>query len=319
MAFRLKLVPDRSNFNFMKWRAVGFLFSALLTYISLGILFTSGLNLGIDLKGGLMIEVRTLETPDIGAMRAAVDRLNLGEAGMQQLGDDNDVLLRLPQQPGGEQANQELAARVKVALEEVVGAVEYRRVEFVGPQVSGELIVNGALAVGLAITAMLAYIWIRFEWQFGIGTTMALVFDAVTTLGLFSLLQLEFNLPIIAAILTTIGYSMNDKVVIFDRVRENLRKYRSMPLIDLLNRSINDTLARTINTSFTTLIAVLALLFFGGDVLREFNLAMTWGVFIGTFSSMYIAAPALLYLSLNRGAMAKSESTAATPAASPAE
>jgi preprotein translocase subunit SecF len=301
----------------MKWRQVGFAFSAILTYASLVVLFVMGLNLGIDLKGGLMIEARTLAAPDLGAMRSVIGALDLGEVGLQQLGTDREVLIRLPQQAGGEAANQELANRVKVALEGAVGAVEYRRVEFVGPQVSGELIVNGALAVGLAIAAMLLYIWIRFEWQFGVGTTLALVFDAVSTLGFFSLLQLEFNLPIVAAILTTIGYSMNDKVVIFDRVRENLRKFRSMPLVDLLNHSINDTLARTINTSFTTLIAVLALLFFGGDVLREFNLAMTWGVFIGTFSSMYIAAPALLYLSLNRGAIAR-EPAGAT-AASPAE
>jgi preprotein translocase subunit SecF len=317
MAFRLKLVPSPSHFNFMKWRQVGFAFSAILTYASLVVLFVMGLNLGIDLKGGLMIEARTLAAPDLGAMRSVIGALDLGEVGLQQLGTDREVLIRLPQQAGGEAANQELANRVKVALEGAVGAVEYRRVEFVGPQVSGELIVNGALAVGLAIAAMLLYIWIRFEWQFGVGTTLALVFDAVSTLGFFSLLQLEFNLPIVAAILTTIGYSMNDKVVIFDRVRENLRKFRSMPLVDLLNHSINDTLARTINTSFTTLIAVLALLFFGGDVLREFNLAMTWGVFIGTFSSMYIAAPALLYLSLNRGAIAR-EPAGAT-AASPAE
>ncbi len=311
MAFRLKLAPSPSHINFMRWRHVGFLASALLTTLSLVLVLTLGLNLGIDLKGGLMIEARTQTSPDLGAMRAAIAALDLGEVGLQQFGGERDVLIRLPQQPGGEAAQQELAQQVKDALQAAVGQVEYRRVEFVGPQVSKELIVDGALALSLAIAAMLGYIWIRFEWQFGIGTTLALVFDAVTTLGLFSLLQLEFNLPIIAAILTTIGYSMNDKVVIFDRVRENLRKYRAMELSALLDHSINDTLARTVNTSFTTLIAVLALLFFGGDVLREFNLAMTWGVFIGTFSSMYIAAPTLLYLELNRG------SAQATGAATP--
>lgn len=309
-SFRLKLVPSRPNIDFLRWRHLGFVVASLMTLASMALVASLGLNLGIDLKGGLLIEARSSGTPDISAMRAAIGELGLGEVGVQRLGLESDVLIRLPQQPGNDAAQQALAQRVKESLETAVGAIEYRRIEYVGPQVSKELLVDGVIALGLALAAMLGYVWVRFEWQFGIGTVLALVFDAVTTLGLFALLNLEFNLPIIAAILTTIGYSMNDKVVIFDRVRENLRKYRAMELMALLNHSINDTLARTVNTSFTTLLAVLALLFFGGDVLREFNLAMTWGVFVGTASSVFIAAPAVLYLNLNRGAVAPAHDSA---------
>lgn len=303
--FRLKLVPQHTKVDFMRWRAVGFAVTCVLMLISYVSLAVLGLNLGIDLKGGVMIEARMSEAADLATMRQAISELGLGEVNLQALDGGREVLIRLPQQEGGEEAQRELASRVRTVLEAAVGQVEYRRVEFVGPQVSRELVVSGALAFALSMVAMLAYIWVRFEWQFGVGTILALSFDAITTLGFFSLLQLEFNLPIIAAILTTVGYSMNDKVVIFDRVRENLGKYRSMPLLQLLNHSINDTMARTVNTSFTTLLAVLALLFFGGDVLREFNLAMTWGVFVGTASSMFIAAPALLYLDIPRGAPGK--------------
>ncbi len=314
-SFRLKLVPQHTKVDFMRWRAVGFGITIALLAVSYVALGTLGLNLGIDLKGGVMIEARMAQAADLGAMRSAINEIGLGEVNLQALDGGREVLMRLPQQAGGEEAQRELQARVRTALEAAVGQVEYRRVEFVGPQVSRELIVGGAVAFALSMAAMLAYIWIRFEWQFGVGTIFALSFDAITTLGLFSLLQLEFNLPIIAAILTTVGYSMNDKVVIFDRVRENLAKYRSMPLVQLLNHSINDTLARTVNTSFTTLLAVLALLFFGGDVLREFNMAMTWGVFVGTASSVFIAAPALLYLNIPRASVKAATATTTTQAA----
>ncbi len=299
--FRLKLVPQKTNIPFIGIRNITFAVSALLTIASIVLYFTIGLNYGIDFRGGTMIEVGTEAASDIGRIRSIVSGLGLGDVQVQTFGSDNAVLIRLEQSTGGEQAQQKAVAGVKAALNRDYGApVTYRRIELVGPKVSGDLVNAGVLAVLLAVGAMLIYVWFRFEWQFGVGSVIALVHDVAMTIGIFSLLQLEFNLAIIAAILTIVGYSMNDTVVVYDRVRENLRKYKKMPLEELLNLAINETLSRTTMTSFTTLVALTVLFIFGGEVIRGFTFAMIWGVFIGTYSSIFIAAPFLLLVGVKR-------------------
>lgn len=298
----LRLAPATTQIPFLSLRHLAFVASGLFGVASLALLVVSGLNFGIDFRGGILIEVRTAEAADIGVMRDAVSGLGLGDVSLQEFGEPRDVLIRIEQQPGGEDAQLAASDQVKAALAGRIGEVEYRRVEFVGPKVSAELIRDGLLALALALGAMMIYIWLRFEWQFGLGAVIALAHDVLLTMGVFSLLQLEFNLSIIAAILTIIGYSMNDTVVIYDRIRENLRKYRSLPLVDLLNQSMNDTLGRTLMTSVTTLLALLALFFFGGAVIKGFTFAMIWGVLVGTYSSIFVAGPVLLYLGVDRGA-----------------
>ena len=243
------------------------------------------------------MEVRTAEAADVPAMRAKLVGLELGEVNIQEFGKPSDILIRVQRQAGGEGAQQAAVEKVK----SVLGTkVDYRRTEFVGPKVSEELFWDGVRAVFLAIFAILLYIWFRFEWQFSLGAVLALVHDVILTIGVFCITQLEFNLPIIAAILTIVGYSMNDTVVVYDRVRENLRKYRSKEITDLLNLSINDTLSRTIVTSVTTLLALLSLFIFGGEVIKGFTFAMIWGVIVGTYSSIFVAAPLLRYLDVKR-------------------
>ena len=298
----LRLVPAKTEIDFLGLRKLAFGLSGALGLASVVLFLVLGLNFGIDFRGGILIETRGQGEADIGAMRGAVSSLGLGDVSMQEFGDPRDVLIRVEQQPGGERAQQAAIDAVKVALEAEVGDLEYRRVEVVGPKVSAELIRDGVLALTLAMAAMMLYIWLRFEWQFSLGAILALIHDVVLTIGIFSLTRLEFNLSIIAAILTIIGYSMNDTVVIYDRVRENLHKYRSLPLVELLNRSANDTLSRTVMTSATTLLALFALFFFGGEVIRGFTFAMIWGVVVGTYSSIFIAAPALIFLGVHRGA-----------------
>ena len=299
----LRLSPQRTEIQFLRLRYIAFPISGMLGVLSIVLLFAFGLNFGIDFRGGILIEVRTNNPSEISGMREAVSNLGLGDISLQEFGDPRDILIRIEQQPGGEEAQLTASNLVKEALEAKFGGVEYRRVEFVGPKVSAELIRDGLLALALALGAMMIYIWLRFEWQFGLGAVLAIAHDVLLTMGVFALLQLEFNLSIIAAILTIIGYSMNDTVVIYDRVRENLRKYRSLPLIDLLNRSANDTLSRTLMTSATTLLALLALFVFGGAVIKGFTFAMIWGVIIGTYSSVFVAAPLLIYLNVHRGAI----------------
>jgi preprotein translocase subunit SecF len=261
-----------------------------------------GLNFGIDFRGGILIEVRVPgEAADLGAMRATLGGLRLGEVALQEFGAPNDVLIRVQRQEGGEEAQQAAVSAVRTVLDESFGEdISYRRVEFVGPKVSSELLWAGTQAVLYSILAILAYVWFRFEWQYAIGAIVALVHDTLTTIGMFALLGLEFNLASVAALLTIVGYSLNDTVVIYDRVRENLRKYKAMPMTELLDRSINDTLARTVMTSGTTLVALLALAIFGGPVIRGFVIAMIWGVLIGTFSTVYIATPILVHFHLRR-------------------
>jgi len=299
--FRLRLVPQKTNIPFIGIRNITFALSGLLTVASIVLYLTAGLNYGIDFRGGTMIEIGTEAASDVSRIRTIVSGLGLGDVAVQTFGSDNAVLIRLEQSAGGEQAQQKAVTDVKAALDKEYGApVTYRRIELVGPKVSSDLVNAGVLAVVLAVAAMLVYVWFRFEWQFGVGSVIALVHDVAMTIGIFSLLQLEFNLAIIAAILTIVGYSMNDTVVVYDRVRENLRKYKKMPLDELLNLAINETLSRTTMTSFTTLVALTTLFIFGGEVIRGFTFAMIWGILIGTYSSIFIAAPFLLLVGVKR-------------------
>ena len=235
--------------------------------------------------------MRTEGPADIGAMRNALNGLNLGEVSLQEFGQDTDVLIRIQRQEGDEDAQQAAVEMVRELLNRDFGNIDYRRIEFVGPQVSEELIEKGVMAVLIALGAMLIYIWLRFEWQFSLGAVIALLHDVILTIGLFSLTQLDFGLPIVAALLTIVGYSMNDTVVIYDRIRENLRKYKKLSMVALLDKSLNDTLSRTIMTSGTTLIALFVLYIFGGEVIAGFTLAMIWGVIIGTYSSILLQRP----------------------------
>ena len=245
----IRFVPKQTDINFLGARKAGFALSGLAAIGSVIFFLVLGLNFGIDFRGGILVEARVETGADIAAMRDSVSTLGLGDVSMQEFGDPRDVLIRVEEQEGGEEAQQAAVDAIKAIFATEIGEVEYRRVEFVGPKVSAELIRDGVLALTIALAAMMFYIWLRFEWQFSIGAIIALIHDVFLTIGVFALTRLEFNLSIIAAILTIIGYSMNDTVVIYDRVRENLHKYRSMPLVDLLNKSVNDTLARTVMTS----------------------------------------------------------------------
>ncbi|MBM09999.1 MAG: protein translocase subunit SecF [Magnetovibrio sp.] len=293
----LYLIPASLNISLVSKRAVFFFFSAILITSSIALFLTRGLNYGIDFKGGILIEVRTDKAANIGFMRQQLSALDLGEVALQEFGAPTDVLIRVQRQEGGEKAQQVAVDKIKTLLGDTV---DYRRTEFVGPKVSAELFWDGVLAVSLAIFAILIYIWFRFEWQFGVGAVIALTHDVISTIGMFALMGFEFNLSTVAAILTIAGYSINDTVVVYDRVRENLRKFKKMPLDELLNNSINQTLSRTVMTSVTTLLALLALFFLGGAVIRDFSFAMIWGVIIGTYSSICLAVPLLLYLHLKR-------------------
>mgnify|MGYP000129690278 CR=1 FL=1 len=311
----LRLVPEHTTIGFMRMRKIAFVVSCALIVASIGLYFGKGLNYGIDFEGGILMEVGSNEPVDMAKMRSATSGLGLGEIALQEFGRNTEVLIRVERQPGDSSAQQIAVDKVKKALaDNIGGTLSYRRVEFVGPKVSAELVEAGTLAMLLAVTAMLIYIWFRFEWQFSIGAVIALVHDVILTIGVFSILGLEFNLSIIAAILTIIGYSMNDTVVIYDRVRENLRKYKKMALPELLNNSVNQTLSRTVITSLTTLLALFALYFLGGEVIRDFSFAMIWGVLIGTYSSICLAVPLLLYLNIRRNTGADNAKETAAPA-----
>ncbi len=303
----LRLIPEKTAYSFIKFRTIAYVVSLILILGSLGLFFGRGLNFGIDFKGGTLIEIGTEGPADLSSIRNILSGLDLGDVQVQEFGAPDDILIRVEtQQVDGDDRAQELAQndvvnRVKDALTASYdGEIDYRRVEVVGPKVSGELVKGGTIAVIVAVVMMLIYIWFRFEWQFSLGAVLALVHDVVLTIGVFSLLQLEFTLAIIAALLTIVGYSMNDTVVVYDRVRENLRKYKKMDLGELLDLSINGTLSRTTMTSVTTLIALLALYFLGGEVIRGFTFAMIWGVIVGTYSSIFVAAPLLLVLGVKR-------------------
>ena len=303
------------NIDFMGLHKLGFAISALLTLLSIGLFFGVGLNYGIDFSGGVLIEVRTQGPADLAGMREKLNALDVGEASLQGFGSPNDVLIRLPRQPGDDKAQMVGVEKVRQTLGQ---GVDFRRVEVVGPKVGSELVKAGVMATVLALIAIAAYVWFRFEWQFGVGAMLSTLHDSITTIGLFALLHLEFNLTTLAAILTIAGYSINDTVVIYDRVRESMRKYKTMDLRTLINLSLNETLSRTILTVSTTALAVLSLLIFGGEVLRGFSIAMLWGIVIGTYSSLFIAAPLLFYIRPRRpGTSADAAKSGDVPAIKP--
>ncbi|WP_119301298.1 protein translocase subunit SecF [Dongia deserti] len=293
----IHLVPPNMRIPFMRAHKITFVISVILVLGSIGLLFTKGLNLGIDFAGGILMEVRAPQQPDLADMRQRLGGLGLGEVSLQAFGEENDVLIRLPQQEGGEQAQQDAITKVRG---ELGNEWEYRRTETVGPKVGGELIENAAIAAGLAMLGIFGYVWLRYDWQFGFNALLAMFHDVITTVGLFSLLGLQFDLATVAAILTVAGYSVNDTVVIFDRIRYEMRRYKTMPMSDLINLSINETLSRTTVTSGLTLISVIALFVFGGEVLQGFALALIWGIIIGTYSTICVASPLLLYANLRR-------------------
>ena len=294
----LRLIRSGTKIPFAEFRWTAFTFSLLLIMGSILSLFAYGLNFGIDFRGGILMEVRSEKNVSISEIRTQLENLKLGEINIQKFGKDTDILIRIQRQDGAEK---EQIAAIELVKTTLGSTVDYRRTEFVGPTVGEELKEAGLLAIGLALLSILIYIWMRFEWQFGIGALIALTHDIITTIGLFAVLNYEFNLATVAAILTIAGYSINDTVVVYDRVRENLRKYKRLDLLSLFNMSINETLSRTTMTSVTTLLALFSIFFFGGAVLADFALAMIWGVCIGTYSSIFIAVPLLLYVNLKRG------------------
>jgi preprotein translocase subunit SecF len=301
----LIVIRRTPKIDFMAWHKFGFALSLFLTLSSIALFATRGLNYGIDFVGGTLLQVRVSPGPaDLALMRQKLDALHLGEASLQGFGSPNDVLIRLPRQSGGDAAQEQAVAAAKNALGP---GIDYRRIEVVGPSIGSELIRAGVIATVLALLAIAVYIWFRFEWQFGVGGMISTLHDVLTTVGLFALLRLEFDLTTLAAILTVAGYSVNDTVVIYDRVREAMRKYRTMPFRELINLALNETLSRTILTVSTVALAVLSLLFLGGPVLRGFSIAMLWGVCIGTYSSLFIAAPILYYVQPRRAAARASD------------
>lgn len=311
----IRLVPDDTRYRFMRLSRPAVYTSIAACILSAVLFVMLGLNYGIDFKGGTLIEIRTEQKADIGSLRDKVGALDLGDFEIQEFGKDTDVLIKVEAQAGGEEAQQNAVRKIKDALGE---EVTYRREEVVGPKVSGELKQESTIAVLMAVLAVMVYIWFRFEWQFAIGAVASLSHDVILTIGLFSVLGIEFNLSIIAAILTIVGYSLNDTVVVYDRVRENLRKYKKMSLSDLIDMSLNQMLPRTILTSVSTLLALLSLYIFGGEVIRGFTFAMIWGVFIGTYSSIFVAAPVLIYMGarIDQSSGPKVEEDAVEPAAS---
>jgi preprotein translocase subunit SecF len=296
----LRIVPDDTKFDFMRFRRISFPISALLSILAISLYFFNGLNFGIDFKGGLLMEVQSKSGPaDLSKMRATLGALGLGEVQLQQFGGPTDVLIRIAEQPGGDAAQQVAVGKVRGALG---NDIEYRRVEVVGPRVSSELLSYGVVGLGLAIFSILIYLWFRFEWQFALGAMLANVHDLVLTIGFMSLLQIDFDLTSIAALLTILGYSLNDTVVIYDRIREMLRRYKKMPMPEILNASINSTLSRSVITHVTVSLALLALLLFGGQAIHSFTATMMFGVaLVGIYTSIFIAAPILIYLGVGRG------------------
>ena len=291
----LRIVPDDTRFDFMRFRRISFPISALLSIAAIALFFFHGLNFGIDFIGGTLMEVQTKAGPaDLAKMRATIGGLRLGDFQLQEFGAPNDVLIRISEQPGGDEAQQAAVQKVRDALGD---EVDYRRVEVVGPSVSTELLAYGTIGLVLAIGAILIYLWFRFEWQFALGAMIANVHDIVLTLGFMSITQIDFDLTSIAALLTILGYSLNDTVVIYDRIREMLRRYKRMSMPDLLNVSINATLSRSIVTHLTVAISLLALLLFGGQAIHSFTATMMFGVvLVGTYTSVFIASPILIYL-----------------------
>jgi preprotein translocase subunit SecF len=296
----LRIVPDDTKFDFMRFRRISFPVSALLSIIAISLYFFHGLNFGIDFVGGTLIEVQSKSGPaDLAKMRTEIGALNLGDFQLQQFGGPTEVLIRVSQQPGGDAAQQAAVQKVRDALG---SDLDYRRVEVVGPRVSSELLSYGVIGLMLAIMSILIYLWFRFEWQFALGAMIANVHDIVLTVGFMSLTQIDFDLTSIAALLTILGYSLNDTVVIYDRIREMLRRYKRLSMPDLLNISVNATLSRSIITHVTVAMSLLALLLFGGQAIHSFTATMMFGVvLVGTYTSVFIASPILIYLGVGTG------------------
>jgi preprotein translocase subunit SecF len=291
----LHIVPPGTKFDFIRFRRFSFPASALLSVLAISLYFFHGLNFGIDFKGGTLMEVQAKSGhADLATMRSTLAGLNLGDFQLQQFGGPADVLIRIAQQPGGDAAQQAAVNKVQQALGD---GVEYRRVEVVGPRVSGELLQYGTIGIFVAIAGILIYLWFRFEWQFALGAMIANVHDIVLTIGFMSITQIDFDLTSIAALLTILGYSLNDTVVIYDRIREMLRRYKKLPMTELLNMSINQTLSRSVVTHLTVSLSLLALLLFGGEAIHSFTATMMFGVvLVGTYTSVFIASPILIYL-----------------------
>ena len=310
----LRIVPDDTKFDFMRFRRISFPISAILSIVAIGLYFFHGLNFGIDFVGGTLMEVQTKAGPaDLAGMRSTIGTLQLGDFQLQQFGAPDDVLIRISEQPGGDQAQQAAVQKVRDALGD---QVDYRRVEVVGPSVSTELLAYGTIGLVLAIGAILIYLWFRFEWQFALGAMIANVHDLVLTVGFMSLTHIDFDLTSIAALLTILGYSLNDTVVIYDRIREMLRRYKRMSMTDLLNLSINATLSRSIVTHVTVAMSLLALLLFGGRAIHSFTATMMFGVvLVGTYTSVFIASPILIYLGVGSGRMGGANEPEAPPEA----
>jgi preprotein translocase subunit SecF len=306
----LKIVPDNTNIGFVRMRFVAFALTLLLTIGSIGLLATRGLNLGVDFIGGLTMEVEFKAPPPLDALRVKVDSLGVGTSALQEFGSPNNILIRLPLPEGDQAAVQKVVAKVQAGLKAQYGKVNFRRVESVSGKVSGELIRSGIWAVLLSMAAVALFTWFRFEWFFGVSTVVALIHDVVVTLGFFALTQLEFDLNVVAAVLTIIGYSLNDKVVIDDRIRENLRKYRTMDIGPIIDLSVNETLPRTVMTSLTLLAALASMLILGPDVIFGFTAAMMLGIVVGTYSSIFVSSSLLITLGVKSRAAPVAESNA---------
>ena len=290
----LRLAPENTKFGFMRFRRISYPFSAFLSIVSVVMFVTIGMNFGIDFAGGTLMEVRAKAgDADLAQLRALGESAGLGHVAVQGFGNKTDAIVRFGVQPGGDAAQESAVKRVQAALS---SGYDFRRVEVVGPTVSGELVQSGTLGVVVSIIAVLLYLWFRFEWQFAVGAVIATMHDLLLTVGFFSVTQLEFNTTSIAAILTIVGYSLNEAVIVLDRIREIMRKYKRISTAEMIDMSINAVLPRTIMTATTVFLALLALVLFGGEVIKSFSLAMMWGIFVGTYSSIFICSPILIYL-----------------------
>ena len=303
---RLRLVPEKTSIDFFRYARVTLGASAIAIVLSLALWLTMGLNFGIDFRGGTTVRTESAQAVDVGAYRSALHPLDLADISITEVfdptfgADRNVAMIRIQAQEGQESVTADTVTAVQTALRGVDPEIAFTSVESVGPKVSGELIRTAVIAVAASLAALMFYIWLRFEWQFSVGAIVALFHDVILTIGIFSLFQIRFDLATIAALLTIVGYSINDTVVIFDRLRENLIKYKKMPLRDVMNLSVNETLSRTLMTSGTTLLALIALLVLGGDVIRGFVFAITWGIIVGTYSSVYVAKNVVLMLGTKR-------------------
>jgi preprotein translocase subunit SecF len=323
MAFRLKLVPDTTNIDFFRWQWLTFGISALAMVMSVVLILMMGLNYGIDFKGGTSIRTESTTPFEVGTYRQALDNLDFGDVSITEVFDPSFgtekhvAMIRIgTTDEAGSVTAQEIGA-IEAALKTVDPEVKFASVESVGPKVSGELIQTAFIAVAVATFGIMVYIWLRFEWQFALGAVVSLIHDVLLTVGIFALFQLKFDLTTIAALLTTLGYSVNDTVVVFDRLRENLIKYKTMPLVDVMNLTVNETLSRTIMTAVTTALALGAMMIFGGDVIRGFVFAMLWGVFVGCYSTVYVAKNIVLWLGVRRDWGKKDDKPAGTQFAAP--